>query len=83
MHLLQAAFEQDESVSSPVNEDLINELAATLFNSGSYQNLSQPCDSRQQADDIEEQVALKLAETYQQLHKRQQEPLVQQLNRLL
>ena len=82
MQLLQAA---SDPTAEPlcISDELLRELAATVFNSSRYQTLLQYCRSQSDADAIEDRVAAELAETYQYIRQRQQDPVVQRLNALL
>lgn len=82
MRLLQASehpFEWTESL----DETLLKELSAVLFQSNQYQTLFQQCQSRQDINHIEDKLVRELVETYQQISNRQCDPIVQSLNALL
>jgi len=79
MQLLQAA--DDNCFDWPeVTDALLNQLAATLFESTHYQALYQGCQSKQQAGLVDQQLVAELVSTYQHLLERQQDPVVQSLN---
>ncbi len=66
-----------------LDEDLLRDLATTLFRSQQGQELYQPYSSRHEADAIENRFANKLVATYQQIKQRQADPLIQRLQQLL
>lgn len=67
----------------PVDEKLLKDLAAAVFNSSQYQTFYKTCRSQPEADEMEDKLAAELAQTYQEVLKQQQQPLVQRLNALL
>ncbi|MBD2461320.1 hypothetical protein H6G89_09700 [Oscillatoria sp. FACHB-1407] len=66
-----------------VDEDLLRDLATTLFQSKQAQDLYTQCHSRHEADEIENRFATELVETYKQIKQQEANPLVQLLNGLL
>ncbi len=82
MHLLQASehsFEWSESV----DDTLLKELSAVLFQSSRYQALFQQCQSMQDISHTEDELVHELVATYQQISSRRHDPVVQSLNALL
>lgn len=82
MHLLETIddnFDWDE----PFDDALLKELAESLFQSSQYQVFFENCLSKQEAKAIEDQLARELADTYQSILQRHQDPVVQSLNALL
>ncbi|HBB31570.1 MAG TPA: hypothetical protein DDZ80_04310 [Cyanobacteria bacterium UBA8803] len=79
---LRAALASDRT-EEPLDERLLEELAATLFHQEQNQAFAQPCISRAEADEIENRMAADLVQTYRDMKQRQKNPLVEQLNRLL
>ena len=82
MHLLETIdehFDWDE----PFDEALLKELAASLFQSSEYQVFFEQGVSKLKVKDVEDQLARELADTYQSILKRHQDPVVQGLNALL
>lgn len=68
---------------SLVDEDLLRDLATTLFQSQQVQELYEQHHSRLEADAIENHFANELVETYWHIKRQQSNPLVQLLNGLL
>lgn len=66
-----------------LDEELLRDLATTLFQNKQAQALYSQPHSRQEADEIENQLAIEVAEAYQRIKQQQSHPLVQWLNGLL
>lgn len=82
MRLLQAVehpFEWSESI----DDALLKELSAVLFQSHQYRVLFQQCRSKQEVSHIEDKLVRELVETYKQISSRRHDPIVQSLNALL
>jgi hypothetical protein len=82
MQLLEAA-DDCSTWHEPIAEALLEELAATLFQSNRYQTLYQQCRSKLEANEVGDRLATELAESYRQIMKRRQDPVVQNFNILL
>jgi hypothetical protein len=67
----------------PFDDTLLKELANGLFQSNQYQVFFEKFHSKQEAKDAEDRLAKELAETYQTILERHQDPVVQNLNALL
>lgn len=65
------------------DQQLFGEIAANIFTAQQGLTLDQPCQSRREADEVENRLVAELVTTYQQIKLRQQDPLVQSLNALL
>lgn len=79
-------FKRDSEMSElclPLDELLFQELAKTLFQAEANQVLYEQCSSRDEADDIEDEIAAELVAAYLNIKLRQRNPLVQSLNSLL
>jgi predicted nucleic acid-binding Zn-ribbon protein len=63
-----------------VNEELLQELAATQLRAERGALFNQPCDSLQQAAQLEDQLANELIAAYQRIQQQNKNPVVQQLN---
>ena len=81
MQLLEMGFSAFEE-SDPVDDALLKDLAAALFQSNQYHALNEQCQSKE-ANGAEGTLVNELVKTYQQISKRRQEPIVQRLNALL
>jgi hypothetical protein len=82
MHLLETVddnFDWDESSI----DSLLKELATSLFRSRQYQVFFEKAYSKQEAKVVEDRLAEELANTYRNILKRHQDPVVQSLNALL
>ena len=66
-----------------LDEELFSEIAATFFSSPQNQKFAYPCRTKAEADEIASIIAVKLADTYQQIKFRQNNQTVQFLNALL
>lgn len=62
---------------------LLEELAITLFQSRQYLVFHEQPHSKQEAKQAEDRLAQELAETYQQVMRHRQDPVIQRLNALL
>jgi hypothetical protein len=62
---------------------LLEDLAATLFQSRQYRVFYEQPHSKREAKQAEDRLAQELAETYQQIMRHRQNPVVQSLNALL
>jgi hypothetical protein len=82
MKLLKLA-EDDFDWAEPVAGTLLEEIAATLFQSHRWQAFYQQRCSKQKAKEAEDRLAHELAETYLTISKRRQDPVVQGFNALL
>ncbi len=85
-HKAKEQLKRDPEMSRfccPLDEELFEELAKTLFQAEMNQVLYQQCHSSSEARAIEEQVAADLVETYLHIQLRQRDSLVQSLNALL
>jgi glutamate-1-semialdehyde aminotransferase len=82
MQILQAADASYEWFEE-VDDRLLKELAATLFQSERYQVLFARCQSKPDVIQTEDQLVNELVATYQQVLERQRDPIVQGLNALL
>ena len=73
------------SVAIPecIDEELIKEISATLFQSELYRSLYSQCRSKREAAMITDQMVDELVKTYRRIKQQQQNPLIQQLNSLL
>lgn len=67
----------------PIVETLLEELAATLFQSNRYQALYQQCRSKLEANEVGDRLARELAESYRQIMQRRNDRVVQGFNALL
>lgn len=65
------------------DEALLNDVAATLFESEQGQQLLIPYWSQQAVNQAEAELATAIATTYQQIMEQRQSPVVQELNALL
>ena len=54
-------------VAQLLDEELFNEIAATFFRSPQNHKFAYPCRTREEANEIANIIAAKLAETYQQI----------------
>ncbi|MGQ4648207.1 hypothetical protein [Lyngbya aestuarii] len=70
-------------ISKPLNEELLLEIAAVLFNQEKLQLFEKACNSREEAAEIEDKMATELVETYQNIESQQSNPIVEKLNALL
>ena len=66
-----------------IDEELLRDLATTVFQNQQAQAFHSQPHSRQEADEIENQLAIEVAESYQRIKQQQSHPLVQWLNGLL
>jgi hypothetical protein len=66
-----------------LDEALIKEITATLFQSVYYQSLYNQCRSKREAAVITDQMIDDLVKTYKRIQQQQQDPMIQQLNSLL
>lgn len=66
-----------------VDNDLLKEIAATLFNSDRHPELYQPCKDIIEATAIEDAIAFDIVATYRQIKQNQKRTEVQALNKLL
>ncbi len=82
MHLLEA-IDDNFDWDKPFDDALLKDLAASLFRSSQYQVFCEQCLSKQEAKDVEDRLARELADTYQSMLERHQDPVVQSLNALL
>lgn len=71
------------SLREPLDDGLFQELTSNLFRSEVAQALERPQRTREKAEQIEDRLALEIAERYKQIKLRQLSPLVQRLNSLL
>ena len=70
--------------NEPGIDTLLEELAATLFQSDRYWLLYKQCHSTQEAQEAEDRLANELATaTYRMISKLRQDPVVQSFNALL
>jgi UDP-galactopyranose mutase len=82
MHLLQTDFNSFEEAEL-LDDVLLKDLAATLFQSSRYEVLCKQCQTSQDVNIVEKQLVNELVRTYRQISKRQWEPIIQRLNALL
>jgi hypothetical protein len=82
MHLLETADDYSDN-DGPVDDALLKELSKPLFMSKKYRIFFEQSHPKQTVDEIENQLAKDLAETYQRIQKRHQDPYIQHLNSLL
>lgn len=82
MRLLEAIDEHFDW-DNPFDDALLRDLATSLFQSSQYQGFFEQCLSEQQVQGVEDELAQVLADTYQSISMRQQDPIVQSLNALL
>ena len=81
MHLLEAA--DDALWDEPIADELLEELADTLFRSRRYQAMYQECRSKLEARQVGDRLAEELAENYRHVMNRRHDPVVQSFNALL
>lgn len=82
MLLLETANDYSDSNGS-IDEALLKELSKPLFRSKKYQIYFEQGHPKQIVNEVEDQLAQELAETYRSIQKRHQDPFVQHLNSLL
>jgi hypothetical protein len=82
MQLLEAVDDCLEW-NEPFDDTLLKDLATSLFQSNRYRGFFETYHSKQEVNEIEDQMAQELAAIYQNILKRHQDPLVQSLNALL
>jgi hypothetical protein len=82
IQLLEMADDCFESIE-PGENALLEELAATLFQSERYRAMYQQCRSRLEAEGVGDRLVNELVETYRDILKRRQDPVVQSFNTLL
>jgi hypothetical protein len=82
MQLLDSMTDCAEWIE-PDFDTLLSELATTLFQSDRYQQMYQQCRSKQEAQMVGDRLVNELAQTFQAIVERQQDPVVQHLNTLL
>lgn len=66
-----------------LDETLLKELAASLFQAQSYRIFFEECHSKHEVNEVEAMLAQELADTYRTIVSRSQHPVVQSLNSLL
>jgi len=66
-----------------LDEELISDITATLFQSELYRSLYSQCRSKREAANITDRLIDELVSSYRQIKQQQQNPLIQQLNSLL
>jgi vacuolar-type H+-ATPase subunit C/Vma6 len=71
-----------EAIES-IDDDLLKELAATLFQTERYHRLIEGCDSAQELANLENTVVAELVATYLTVWQQRSQPIIQQLNSLL
>ena len=71
-----------ESIES-IDDSLLKELAATLFQTKRYQPLIAGCDLKQELVSLENALIAELAATYLTLWQQRSQPIIQHLNSLL
>jgi hypothetical protein len=69
--------------AEPGAEALLEELAATLFQSDRYRAMYEQCRSRNEAERVGDRLVNELVETYRHIWTRRQDPVVQSFNTLL
>ena len=69
--------------TASIDNDLLKEIATTLFNSDQYPELYRPCKDIIEATAIEDAIALEIVLTYQRIKQNEQLVNVQALNKLL
>jgi hypothetical protein len=82
MQLLEADDDHFEW-NEPIADALLEELAATLFQSNRYQTLYQQCGSKLEANKVGDRLAKELAGSYRHIMQRRNDPVVQGFNALL
>ena len=81
--LLLENIDDNFNWDEPFDDSLLKELAEGFFQSSQYQVFFEKSHSRQEAKEAEDRFARELAETYQTILERHQDPVVQSLNALL
>lgn len=74
---------QADAAFACLDEALIKDVAATLFQSELYRSLYNQCRSQRDAAAITDRMIDDLVKTYRQIKEQQQNPIIQQLNSLL
>lgn len=66
-----------------IDEALLEEITATVFRPDQHPELYQPCNSRQEATQIEHEVAAEIIAIYKRILQNQRDAMIQRLNALL
>ncbi len=82
MQLLETTDEFFGTDDCCKSANLLEELATTLFQSRQYLVFYEQHHSKQEAKQAEDRLAQELGETYQQVMRHRQDPVVQSLNAL-
>lgn len=69
--------------TAAIDNELLKDIAATLFNSERHPELYRPCQDIIEATAIEDAIALDIARSYRRIKQNQRRKDVQVLNRLL
>lgn len=71
---------QQGGLPTSIDEALFKELATTLLESATYENLRQQCQTKAEATELGDRMAAQLVAAYQTIKARQQDPVIQNLN---
>jgi vacuolar-type H+-ATPase subunit C/Vma6 len=66
-----------------IDDDLLQEIAATLFQTEAYQPLTTGCDSEPELAKLENALIAELVATYLTFWQQRSQPMIQHLNSLL